>query len=344
MFLINDNIVNFAGYAKAVRELWAAIAEEWSGVKFFVPPNQPFGYVPEKIYPLITRSMPKLSKDDAVFYRPYFNSMPSTKAALIANVVLESTHLPERLVKECNDDRVAQVWMPSEHCRKYAVESGIIDSKIYVIPHGYDPEIFKPNLPFHRAMKKADKTYTFVFVGGYTGIGDRKGADLLVEAFNEAFKDIQDVVCALKINTTYGMGSGLEGKGIIVDDHNYIDSDMAQHYQTADCFVNPSYAEGFNMSMLEAMACGLPIITSTFGGYDYVDFSDLRVYPLTTTTVPATPSPWDCGFWEKPDLESLISSLQAAYWEKPKKKTYKHIKNYTWSKAAKLAVKALEEL
>src|SRR5579872_4162762 len=43
-------------------------------------------------------------------------------------------------------------------------------------------------------------------------------------------------------------------------------------YRAADCFVFPYRGEGFGMPMLEAMACGLPVIATAGGAAD--DFLD----------------------------------------------------------------------
>jgi glycosyltransferase involved in cell wall biosynthesis len=42
--------------------------------------------------------------------------------------------------------------------------------------------------------------------------------------------------------------------------------ELKVHYQTADCFVNPSLIEGMSNAILEAMACGLPVLAGDCSG------------------------------------------------------------------------------
>ena len=43
-------------------------------------------------------------------------------------------------------------------------------------------------------------------------------------------------------------------------------AEIAAYYQAGDIFIQPSYAEGFPRTLLEAMACGLPVVTTDAGG------------------------------------------------------------------------------
>jgi glycosyltransferase involved in cell wall biosynthesis len=42
--------------------------------------------------------------------------------------------------------------------------------------------------------------------------------------------------------------------------------DVMDFYAAADLYVSPSREDSFGLPVLEAMACGLPVITSTFAG------------------------------------------------------------------------------
>lgn len=117
---------------------------------------------------------------------------------------------------------------------------------VEIILNGVDEKLFKP------VVKERSSNFKLLFVGNPTR---RKGADILSE-FSESLPDGVILQCT----------SGLRGEAAL-DCHriHYLGSvehpDMPAVYQQADVLFLPSYREGLCLAVLEAMACGLPVIT-----------------------------------------------------------------------------------
>lgn len=131
---------------------------------------------------------------------------------------------------------------------------------------GVDMERFNPA----RFEKNCSDSFIFLFVGRV--VGD-KGINELVWAFVRLQErhpetrlwlvgDYESNLDALKPKTQEMMDSNnaIEAKGALYGD------DLIRAYSEADCFVMPSYREGFPNSVLEAGAMGLPQIVTDING------------------------------------------------------------------------------
>lgn len=144
---------------------------------------------------------------------------------------------------------------------EFVVRLGARPERVRHLPNGVDTGLFRPaaseeeshrtraalGLPGHRPL--------VLFVGRLV---PKKGYDLLLEAADGSF----DLVFAGDGDT-----AGFAGR----DDVHHLGSlapqDLARVYRACDVFALPSTAEGFPLTVQEAMSSGLPVVTTDDPGY-----------------------------------------------------------------------------
>lgn len=132
---------------------------------------------------------------------------------------------------------------------------------------GVDMERFSPAR--FKATKNPDM-FTFVFVGRI--VGD-KGINELVEAFVKLHDKHENTRLVLVGKYEHELDPVSDKTRKLIDTNDGIDAcgpkygdDLLQMYVNADCFVMPSYREGFPNTVLEAGAMGLPSIVTDING------------------------------------------------------------------------------
>lgn len=140
---------------------------------------------------------------------------------------------------------------------------------------GVDMERFDPS---RFEKKNDDGTFVFLFVGRI--VGD-KGINELVEAFSKLHDNYKNAELRLVgryekeldpvREETQNIIDSCEGIMVVGPKYGY---DLLKEYVNADCFVMPSYREGFPNTVLEAGAMGLPsIVTDINGSREIVSLS-----------------------------------------------------------------------
>ena len=196
--------------------------------------------------------------------------------------------LPQDWVEQSKN--VDEFWVPSNYVRKVYTDSGIEPGKVQVVTNGIDPERFRPGATPRKLA--TTKSFKFLFVGGTIL---RKGIDVLLQAFLKTFTASDDVALVIKDfggNTVYkGQTWGERiaeiqrrpnAPEIIYLDNEFAPEELPGLYPACDCLVHPYRGEGFGLPVIEAMACGLPVIVTTGGATD--DFAtDEFAYHIPAT-------------------------------------------------------------
>jgi len=203
---------------------------------------------------------------------------------------------------------------------------------IEVVPLGYDPGVFNltPPAPFPKREGGASKDrraegsssdsppflgeglgerlICFGTAGALDAGGLRKNVPRVIDLFRRAFPTDPDVRLRVKITPTSPPVPTHADPRIDVVAHALEPADLAAWYRSLTAFVNGSFGEGFGLHLLEAMACGRPLISTAFGGAGA--FFDGSVgYEVGYRLVEARNAVYS-GRWADPDDAEMIARMR----------------------------------
>ena len=228
----------------------------------------------------------------------------------------ETDRLPDRWAGSL--EMVDEIWMPSDYSR--AAVDGATEKPTFTFPH---PIPVPPPPRVGRSQVGLPESFTFLFAFDFFSRAERKNPLGLVEAFRRAFPRPGEA--ALVIKTANGRRRPVELEQLraaagartdvrIVDDYMPADRLRAM-IGLCDCYVSLHRAEGFGLTMAEAMAQRRPVIATGYSGnltFMTPDNSYLCGYRLV-------PVGQEAGFysgggrWADPDLEEAAQLMRHVF-------------------------------
>ncbi|WP_428658490.1 glycosyltransferase family 4 protein [Runella sp.] len=231
-------------------------------------------------------------------------------------LVSENHQFWKLVLKDCQE--ADYVLVNSDYVKETFLLENFPSSKIKVIYWGVRKDFFK----LKKDYTIKDKIIKLLFTGTFDL---RKGAATLVDALNiltsRGLIFLLDVVGPYAEEATSVLKNLRHPKNVIL--HGALLQDDIKSFLTnADIYVFPTFAEGSARSAMEAMAAGLPVITTNNCGVPIIDGDNGLLIPIDAPEILAN------------KIESL--ALDSHLREKLGTNAAKTIQdNYTWEHYAK---------
>ncbi|MEZ6195417.1 MAG: glycosyltransferase family 4 protein [Planctomycetota bacterium] len=246
----------------------------------------------------------------------------------VARTMFECEGLPEAWIRRL--DRVDEIWVPSEFNRRTFVAAGV-RRPVRVIPEALDASEWRA--PIRPLVLPDARGFNVLSVFDFTL---RKGWDLLLRAWAEAFLPGDDVALYLKTNSSRGYDAAqlaahierfftevLGRSTADVPDIHLLDwelpsADLPRLYAAADCFCLPSRGEGWGRPYMESLAAGVPVIATDWGGSTeflhrgIAELVPADVVPVEEAAAGETPY-FHRQRWARPRHDDLVAALRRVH-------------------------------
>lgn len=247
---------------------------------------------------------------------------------------------------------------PSAWSRRGLLAGGAPADRMHVVPHGVATDIFRPLEPAAREALRRRLGWQDAFV--YLNVSNLypwKGIATLLEGFAAVagrhphvrlmLKGTDSVYASRRSLDTFGARLSGASRALVAPRVQYTGTnhsfaDMASFYQAADALVAPYHAEGFNLPVLEALACGTPVICTAGGPTD--EFGGNCLLRIASREVPlAEPGRYQL----EPDPAELAELMERVVVDptiaaRLRREAPRHVQeNYTWARVTERLVEVL---
>lgn len=244
------------------------------------------------------------------FFGPDF--YPPAGRHRISYTMMETLQIHKQMVGFIND-RFDELWVPTESGRQTFLKSGV-KKPTYTMPLGVDMEVYRPwrrrKLPECRLIstskagqRGSPEGFVFITVGLPSF---RKNFDFLADAFEALFAKNKNVHLVLGVTHSlvdwkfklYQKFAKYKSR-IWTLEGKYSEYELARIYSSCNAYATANLGEGFNLPMVEAAACGLPVIAPNHTSHpDVAGDKNAWLFETDGSAVHAegsTVSPWYQG-------------------------------------------------
>jgi glycosyltransferase involved in cell wall biosynthesis len=219
-------------------------------------------------------------------------------------------------------DLVDEIWVASRFMAEAVRAKATVP--VVVMPHAVAP----PKIPPDRSWLSQlvpdlrEDEFLFLFQFDALSVPHRKNPEGTIKAFTEAFTAGEPVRLIVKTLNADKAGDLIEdlkrlssGYRVSILDCALDDTDRFRLLATIDSFVSLHRAEGFGLSIAEAMAYGKPVIATNWSGNtDFMDGSTAAPVAFTLKPLERQYGPYVAGtVWAEPDISEAARWMRKVY-------------------------------
>lgn len=285
----------------------------------------------------------------------------------VVRTMFETDRIPDLWVEQLNT--VDEIWVPSAFNVETFRRSGVT-TRIEVVPSGVDTDVLRPDLERLAVPGAHGTMFLSVLEWSY-----RKAPDVLLSAWAEAFGPDDDTSLVLRAFPRGHFGpedctAEIEGfvdkelervgsrradvASIVVLGRHLPPTEMARLMASSDVYLSPTRGEGWGRPLIEAMACGRPVIATRWSGQtDFLD--DRNSLPVEIDGLVEVDERMDIGHywghrWAEPSRAHLVERMRWAAAHRAEREALGRVARadavdkWQWSATAKVAHERLEDL
>jgi glycosyltransferase involved in cell wall biosynthesis len=313
-----------SGYGEAARRhllaLWKAGAQVHARSVTLVSASGATDVKPPRAYAGVRRLVrPEETHHTVLVHTPpmHFSSFTDHRRRNIGVTAYEAADLPPTWAVEL--DAMDALWVPSTFCKEAFERS--TRRPVHVVPHPVSPP---PPGPVDLPGVPPD---VFLFVAIFEW-SDRKNPDGLLRAFRDAFRGRSDCALFLKIGCRFEPKQERIARAIreamalpdappVFVTFDVLSPDfLARVMRRADACVSLHRAEGFGLTMAEAMAAGVPVVATGYSGnLEFMDAEsaflvDYRLVPIRER-LSRSRMFRRSSFWAEPSHDAAVDALRS---------------------------------
>jgi len=167
-----------------------------------------------------------------------------------------------------------ELWVPSEWQKECSIKQGFNEERVKVVPEGVDVDTFFPE-EVDVLDEYKDGRFKFLLFGRWDY---RKSTKEIIQSFLKTFDKDEPVDLIVSIDNMWGeQMDGFKTTEERLSHYNLLDDrikilsfpkreDYIKFLKTGHVFLSCARSEGWNLPLIEAMACGTPSIYSNCSG------------------------------------------------------------------------------